>query len=507
MSVSFARSCGAAIVLSLSAQAALADVSAQDVWSDWKSYMTTTGYKVTGTEAKSGNTLTVSDLLLEMPVMDAEASGSIAMPNIQFVENGDGTVNILLPKEMPLQFKMDGPDGAVEGTFIYSHDGSPMLVSGDTDEMTYDYATALMGFSLSGLTVPGEDIPAEAVKFKATLTDVVTKTVMTKTDLRSYEQTLTSASLDYDFGVTDPEGKGEGSFKGALQDLTFNGTTSIPDGTESADMAALLRNGLSASGRFDFAGGNSAISGRERRDSFAMESASQGGSISFDMSDAGLTYDVRQNQTELNISGSDIPFPLALSMAETGFKLMVPVTKSDEEQDFGLAVFLRDFDVPEVLWGMVDPTGALPHDPATIAIDLAGKAKLAFDMFDPASMEAIDNGELAPGELNALSVNALEVSVAGAELTGTGDFTFNNDDLETYDGMPAPSGEANLKLVGANTLLDTLISMGLVSDSDAMGARMMMGLLAVPGDGEDTLTSKIELTEDGQIKANGQRIK
>jgi hypothetical protein len=268
-----------------------------------------------------------------------------------------------------------------------------------------------------------------------------------------------------------------------------------------------LRNGLSASGRFDFAGGNSAISGRERRDSFAMESASQGGSISFDMSDAGLTYDVRQNQTELNISGSDIPFPLALSMAETGFKLMVPVTKSDEEQDFGLAVFLRDFDVPEVLWGMVDPTGALPHDPATIAIDLAGKAKLAFDMFDPASMEAIDNGELAPGELNALSVNALEVSVAGAELTGTGDFTFNNDDLETYDGMPAPSGEANLKLVGANTLLDTLISMGLVSDSDAMGARMMMGLLAVPGDGEDTLTSKIELTEDGQIKANGQRIK
>lgn len=122
-------------------------------------------------------------------------------------------------------------------------------------------------------------------------------------------------------------------------------------------------------------------------------------------------------------------------------------------------------------------------------------------------MEAIDKGELAPGELNALSVNALEVSVAGAELTGTGDFTFNNDDLETYDGMPAPSGEANLKLVGANTLLDTLISMGLVSDSDAMGARMMMGLLAVPGDGEDTLTSKIELTEDGQIKANGQRIK
>lgn len=40
-----------------------------------------------------------------------------------------------------------------------------------------------------------------------------------------------------------------------------------------------------------------------------------------------------------------------------------------------------------------------------------------------------------------------------------------------------------------------------------MGARMMMGMLAVPGEAEDTLTSKIEISEDGQIHANGQRIK
>ena len=52
-----------------------------------------------------------------------------------------------------------------------------------------------------------------------------------------------------------------------------------------------------------------------------------------------------------------------------------------------------------------------------------------------------------------------------------------------------------------------LIGMGLLSDSDAMGARMMMGLMAVPGEEPDTLNSKIEFTEDGQILANGQRIK
>ena len=46
-----------------------------------------------------------------------------------------------------------------------------------------------------------------------------------------------------------------------------------------------------------------------------------------------------------------------------------------------------------------------------------------------------------------------------------------------------------------------------VPEEQAAGARMMMGLFAVPGDGEDTLTSTIEVKGDGQILANGQRIK
>ena len=48
--------------------------------------------------------------------------------------------------------------------------------------------------------------------------------------------------------------------------------------------------------------------------------------------------------------------------------------------------------------------------------------------------------------------------------------------------------------------------MGIVSDQDAMGARMMMGMLAVPGDGPDQLKSKIEINAAGHVLANGQRI-
>ena len=48
--------------------------------------------------------------------------------------------------------------------------------------------------------------------------------------------------------------------------------------------------------------------------------------------------------------------------------------------------------------------------------------------------------------------------------------------------------------------------MGLLPEDQAMGARMMMGLLAVPGEAPDTLNSKIEINEQGHVLANGQRI-
>ena len=61
-------------------------------------------------------------------------------------------------------------------------------------------------------------------------------------------------------------------------------------------------------------------------------------------------------------------------------------------------------------------------------------------------------------------------------------------------------------MVGANALIEKLIGMGLLSEDDAMGARMMMGMFAVPA-GDDTLTSKIEVNDEGHVLANGQRLK
>ena len=98
------------------------------------------------------------------------------------------------------------------------------------------------------------------------------------------------------------------------------------------------------------------------------------------------------------------------------------------------------------------------------------------------------------------------VDALGAKLTGNGAVTFEHD--ENGPTALKPSGAVDLKLVGGNTLIDTLVSSGLLPAQMAMGARMMMGMFAVPAEGEeDTLKSKLEFTRDGQILANGQRIK
>ena len=73
--------------------------------------------------------------------------------------------------------------------------------------------------------------------------------------------------------------------------------------------------------------------------------------------------------------------------------------------------------------------------------------------------------------------------------------------------MPRPKGGVDLTLVGGNGLLDKLVGMGLLPEEQAMGARMMMGLFAVPGEGEDTLNSRIEVNDEGHVLANGQRIR
>jgi Uncharacterized protein conserved in bacteria (DUF2125) len=116
----------------------------------------------------------------------------------------------------------------------------------------------------------------------------------------------------------------------------------------------------------------------------------------------------------------------------------------------------------------------------------------------------IDAG-IVPFDLQSVTINDLSASGLGASATAAGAFALDMSDMVTFDGIPRPTGQATATLTGINGLLDKLISIGLLAPADAMQGRMMMGMFARVV-GTDQLQSTLEISAEGHVIANGQRI-
>lgn len=497
MTVAATRVSAAALVLALTSQGAWADITAKQAWDELKNYMTLSGYEVSGTEAMSGNTLTISDTKLTFALPEDSGSVLMDMSTVTFVENGDGSVNVTFPEVIPMTTQGDIAEEA-QMSVAYHLKDTETRMSGTVDNMVIDTKAGELSMRMD-IAADGE----EDADINVTVTNVAGQTKIAKGDLTTYTQNMTMDSLSYLMDINDPSVDTKASLNGTLTNVTWDGDGTFPkSASQPVDVAQMLNSGLTGKGVIGFKSSTGSMSGTGEDGDFAMQSTSGGGTFNFAMDASKMSLDGTQTDASITVQSAQIPFPVSMQWAEYSAGISFPVTKSDEEQPFAFHLTLGDFTIADQLWGMIDPSGKLPRDPANLKLDLTGKAKLFFDLFNQAEMAGIETGETKPGELNSVSVKELLLSFVGAELTGTGEFAFDN-----AGPVPAPSGEADLKLVGANKLIDTLIDMGLLPAEQAMGARMMMGVFAVPGDGEDTLVSKIELGKDGSISANGQRIK
>lgn len=487
-------------ITAFSASTALADLTADDVWQQWRGYMERVGYEVTtGSADTSGGTLTVQDLVLSMDVEGM--SVEMTMPEMTFRENGDGTVDIAFPANMPFDMQMEEDGEKVVMAMTISHENLGMTASGDPENTTYDLAADMFGLSLDSVQAEGETYEDVA---SATMEGVSGQYALTAGEVMGYLSDLTADSLSY--SVDFEEADGAVKLDGTLTQLASKSSGAMPNEGDPEDMASFLAAGFSADATMGFTSSTYALEGTGEGETFAMQGQSGAGEVDFTFSESGIGYGGALKDLVLAISGSEIPLPsIDVSMGEYGFNLLMPVSKSDTPEAFATAIRLVDFSVSDMIWGMFDPAGVLPRDPATIEIDVSGKANWSVDIFDPDAEEAMTDD--LPGELHELMLNALTVKLAGADLSGTGAFTFDNADRQTFPGMPRPEGEVNLTLAGANALLDKLGQMGLLPQEQLMGARMMLGLFARPGDGEDTLVSTITVDENGGVFANGQQLR
>lgn len=486
---------GAICAFLLGTTAVQADVTADDVWKGMTDYYTALGQSVTTDSAeKQGDTLVVTNAVFASEVPEGSFTATFA--EIRLKELGDGTVEVTLSNDVPIQMLSKPETGeSVDMGMKVTQSGLTMIVSGTPEDTAYDMTAPEMNIAVDGMTVDGAAVP---LKLNATVTGSKGSYRMSNVGGRKLTSQMTAEALNFDVAAEDPEGKGNFSASGSLTGLSGTSDATIPDGVDMADMNAALQAGLNMSGEFAFTGGGYVMDFAEEAKNMHAQSTGGAGTLKFRMSKDGLAYGGSGKDTVIAMQLSELPVPIDLSIAESAFDIALPVSKGDAAQPFSALVKLVDLKVSDGLWGMFDPQAQLPHDPATVILDLTGAAKMTTNIFDPKEAAAMEGAP--PGELESLDIRELKVKAVGADLSGTGALTFDNS-----AGTPKPLGTVDLQLVGGNALIDKLVAMGLVPEDQAMGARMMMGLFAVPT-GEDQLTSKIEFKEDGGVYANGQRI-
>ena len=481
------------------AMPAVADLTAEQVLADQLRQMELYGLTAAVTsQSRSGDTLTVDGLTAEAETPDGDFQ--LTMGGASFRELSDGSVEITYPSSLPISIKGAGPDGEeFEMAMSLNNSNMKAVVSGIPEEITYNLTADSL--SLDGIEFIEPQEAAEmdmSLSMQASGITGVSSFIGGGT-VRDYAFEFDMDRVSATFSGTPEEG-GPVSFAFEAQDVAADYSGSAAPQDLMSSFAQAIQAGNKTQGTATHGALTYSVAGDSPDGSIDIAAAVASGQFDFSMTESGLDYTTLSNDMTLSVGGSAIPLPpLTFKMAESGVRFAMPVVPSEEEQGFALRLNLGGLEVDQMLWSMIDPTGQIARDPATLVVDLDGAVTMTEDVFDPEFAEQMTG---APGEINALNINEILLTIAGAELTGDGDFSFNN-----AGPIPMPAGVVNLMLTGGNGLLDKLVGMGLLPEEQAMGARMMMGLFARPGDGPDTLVSTIEVNEDGSVLANGQRIR
>ncbi len=496
----FVQSAVMAIVLPT---AAFAELTALEVWDKWKNLAESVGQTITvGSQSTNGDTLILNDITMTTEFPDGNASSTLEF--LEFRERNDGTVAITIAPDFPFSFSTNSDNTeAIDFAMIIRQTGTNIIASGDSENIDLDYLASDISLSVDKLYVDGEEID---LKFEFSMNDIDGQYSLITGDTNTYSSNFSAGILTYDVRFSDPDEGGGFVATGSMRDLQSNSLTSLPDEMDFSDPLALYKGDFSVSGGFSTGQTESTIEVEDADGNFSAVTSGDGSELNFSIQNGSVAYGGSARGVQYTVRAPQIPFAdLSFGFSEIAFNLLMPLAQSNDPQDFAFLIRLAGFEIGDMVWNMFDPGEIMPRDPATISIDVTGQLNLLLDIFDPELADNFD-GEM-PAELHNLQINNITLSAAGAEITGTGDFTFDNSDLETFDGFPAPTGVVDMSIIGINGLMDRLIQMGFLQQDQAMGARMMLGLFTRPGNGQDTLTSTIEVTPDGSVFANGQQIR
>lgn len=303
-------------------------------------------------------------------------------------------------------------------------------------------------------------------------------------------------ALDMEYAFVDPETGATMTGSGANQVMTAEfSATGLPEG--EADMDRFLaEDGFVLS--MEVGPGTSLFASEDPQMPITLASDAQGGTAEISIKDGQFSYATTSGAVNYTVTPDPTALPLPpfeASVAEVEMALSAPVAPSDEVRDVKLGLNLKDLVLGESVWGLFDPQGMIPRDPATLLLDLTAAMKLD----QPLSAAPMAQNPMAMGKVETVDLNTLMLSAAGALIEASGAVTLDNS-----GPFPMPDGAVDISVQGVQGLASTLVELGLV---DQMQVGMVMGMMmafAKPA-GDDAFTSQIEF-RDGQILANGQPI-
>lgn len=492
-----------ALALVFTASGAMADVTPEEVWESWQSLYTAGGQQLAVDSAtRTGDTLEVSGLIVTHKD-ELGGSYSVSIDRLAFKDNGDGTVAVTMSERFPIELAFPPTDEGPSSIKLTVTQPGAMITAGGSAEATrYDFSAPTTAVTLDEV----KDESGKVLDTTATL--VLSETQGTYLMNRSGEavaldSSFSARAMALDLTGTSPESSSTGTVKVAITDVKGTATGTFLGAEMMANMAMALNSGFTTDSTFSFGPMSIDFDVADSAGPVKMAGTATGGGFILGVDKTRVNYGSSLTGASFSLSGPEIPFPeVTFGFGETAFNVLMPASKSDTPQDFAFLTKVVDLTISEDIWGIFDPAANLSRDPATFILDARGTGRWLADIMDPAYQS---NGMEPPGELNSLDLTQVLVKAAGAQVAATGGLTFDNTDLTTFDGMPAPSGQIDVTITGVQKLIDNLIAMGLLPADQAMGFRMMLGMFTRPGAGPDEVTSLIEF-KDGGFFANGQRL-
>ena len=492
-----------------------ADITADDVWQNILDYSAVFGGALTADMSRSGDTVSVSDMTYTMDLPLEAGTVTVNLGSAELKERGDGAVDWFNSDTLIYRIAYSGSEEIESFSFDIplTYEGMTMQASGEPNDITYDWKADRLDMAIGRIPL-GDEI--ELSSLNGGYRDMVGQFRVTVGDLVDLQGNFEVGEQFFDMkqSLTEFDGSTVKTFdKSRMALMTGNAKGSFPrNGINILNLTTALRDGLSFETSQTVEGydtqqivesdGTAIMTQVTQADSYGLDLALNESGFSL----AGPSKNIR---FELEMM-DPMPQSINASINSADVTFVMPLLKNDGNAPVAMLLDMQGITLGEAMWALFDPEQMLDRSPADVTLDLSGTAKNNVEWLDFLNIEAALAGlDVLPVEMQELTLNALRISAAGAEVTGTGALTFDNTDLTTFDGMPRPEGSLEFDLLGINGLMDSLVLMGLLPEQDIVGFRMIMAMVTAPAESgeKDHLTSTIEMTPEGHVLANGNRLK